>query len=143
MTLASAKRIGAFALAATVLRRRLRRQFTRCRRRADRRHRAGRHGGAGRSQAAGGSVAGEIFVSGSSTVEPISTGVAEAFAAMNPDFKYTVEGPGTGDGFKKFCAGETDISDASRTIKDEEAADCADPASSTSSSRWRSTACPS
>ena len=72
----------------------------------------------------GGAVAGAINVSGSSTVEPISTGVAEAFAAANPDFTYTVEGPGTGDGFKKFCAGETDISDASRKIKDEEAATC-------------------
>ena len=65
-------------------------------------------------------------MSGSSTVEPISTGVAEAFAAANPGFTYTVEGPGTGDGFKKFCAGETDISDASRKIKDEEAKACAD-----------------
>ena len=36
-----------------------------------------------------------------------------------------VEGPGTGDGFKKFCAGETDISNASRAIKESEAADCA------------------
>jgi len=70
-------------------------------------------------------VSGAIIVSGSSTVEPISTGVAEALAAANPDFTYTVEGPGTGDGFKKFCAGETDISDASRAIKDEETADCA------------------
>jgi phosphate transport system substrate-binding protein len=77
------------------------------------------------SASAGGAVTGEINVSGSSTVEPISTGVAEAFAAANPGFTYTVEGPGTGDGFKKFCAGETDISDASRKIKDEEAATCA------------------
>ena len=69
---------------------------------------------------------GAIVVSGSSTVEPISTGVAEAFAAINPDFIYTITGPGTGDGFKTFCAGETDISDASRTIKDEEAKACAD-----------------
>ena len=44
--------------------------------------------------------------------------------AANPGFTYTVEGPGTGDGFKKFCAGETDISDASRKIKDKEAATC-------------------
>jgi phosphate transport system substrate-binding protein len=80
--------------------------------------------GASESAGAGGAVSGEILVSGSSTVEPISTGVAEALAATNPDFKYTVEGPGTGDGFKKFCAGETDISDASRKIKDEEAATC-------------------
>ena len=75
--------------------------------------------------AAAGAVTGSIIVSGSSTVEPISTGVAEALAAANPGFTYTVEGPGTGDGFKKFCAGETDISDASRKIKDEEAAACA------------------
>ncbi len=78
------------------------------------------------SQAAGSGVEGEIFVSGSSTVEPISTAVAEAFAAANAGFAYTVEGPGTGDGFKKFCAGESDISDASRPIKDEEAQACAD-----------------
>jgi phosphate transport system substrate-binding protein len=71
------------------------------------------------------SVSGSINVSGSSTVEPISTGVAELFKEMNPDFNYTIEGPGTGDGFKRFCAGETDISDASRAIKDEEAATCA------------------
>jgi phosphate transport system substrate-binding protein len=76
------------------------------------------------SGGASGAVTGEILVSGSSTVEPISTGVAEALAAHSPDFRYTVEGPGTGDGFKKFCAGDTDISDASRKIKDEEAAIC-------------------
>ena len=45
---------------------------------------------------------------------------------MNPDVRIEVTGPGTGDGFKRFCAGETDISDASRTIKDEEAKLCAD-----------------
>ena len=69
-------------------------------------------------------VSGTIAVSGSSTVEPISTGVAELLKESNPDFNYTIEGPGTGDGFKRFCAGETDISDASRKIKDEEAATC-------------------
>lgn len=71
-----------------------------------------------------GEASGEIFVSGSSTVEPITNAVAEAFAAENPDFQYTVEGLGTGDGFALFCNGETDISDASRAIKDEEAATC-------------------
>lgn len=75
------------------------------------------------SQAAGAAVSGTIAVSGSSTVEPISTGVAEAFKAANPDFNYTIEGPGTGDGFKRFCKGETDISDASRKIKPEGEAD--------------------
>ncbi len=69
-------------------------------------------------------VSGSITVSGSSTVEPISTGVAELLKESNPDFNYTIEGPGTGDGFKRFCAGETDISDASRKIKDAEAEAC-------------------
>ena len=69
---------------------------------------------------ASGAVTGSIVVSGSSTVQPISEAVSEAFKAQNPGFDYTVEGPGTGDGFKKFCAGETDISDASRKIKDDE-----------------------
>ena len=77
------------------------------------------------ASAAAGAVEGTISVSGSSTVEPISTAVAVALKQSNPGFNYTVEGPGTGDGFKRFCAGETDICDASRTIKDEEAAICA------------------
>jgi phosphate transport system substrate-binding protein len=70
--------------------------------------------------------AGEVFVTGSSTVEPISVLVSElADTKSNGGLAVTVEGPGTGDGFKKFCAGEADISDASRKIKDEEAATCA------------------
>lgn len=69
---------------------------------------------------------GEIFVSGSSTVEPITNRVAEVYAEQATDFFYTVEGPGTGDGFALFCNGETDMSDASRPISDEEAAACAD-----------------
>ncbi len=72
----------------------------------------------------GDGLSGEIVVSGSSTVEPITSIVAEDFAAANPDVTYTVDGPGTGDGFVQFCEGETDISDASRAIKDEEAAAC-------------------
>jgi phosphate transport system substrate-binding protein len=83
---------------------------------------AGSESGAPASQ--GTAVSGTITVSGSSTVEPISTGVAELLKESSPDFNYTIEGPGTGDGFKRFCAGETDISDASRKIKDEEAAKC-------------------
>ena len=71
----------------------------------------------------GGEVTGSILVTGSSTVEPISSGVAEAFADANPGFDFTVEGPGTGDGFQKFCAGEADISDASRPIRAEGEAD--------------------
>ena len=68
---------------------------------------------------------GSIFVSGSSTVEPISIAAGDAFADLAPNVAVTVEGPGTGDGFAKFCNGETDISDASRPIKDSEAETCA------------------
>jgi phosphate transport system substrate-binding protein len=72
------------------------------------------------------SLSGEIFVSGSSTVEPISIAAGNAFGDMAPGVAIAVEGPGTGDGFAKFCAGETDISDASRPINEEEQATCAD-----------------
>jgi phosphate transport system substrate-binding protein len=73
----------------------------------------------------GGVVTGEITISGSSTVEPISSAVAGKFSADNPDVNISVEGPGTGDGFALFCEGETDISDASRPIKlDEEEPIC-------------------
>ncbi len=73
-----------------------------------------------------GSLSGEVNISGSSTVEPISIRVAELFEEVAPNVAVTVDGPGTGDGFKLFCAGETDISDASRQIKDSERQDCFD-----------------
>ena len=69
-------------------------------------------------------VSGEINISGSSTVEPISSLAAEAFMTDNGDVTVAVDGPGTGDGFELFCQGETDISDASRAIADEEVAAC-------------------
>ena len=69
-------------------------------------------------------LSGRIAISGSSTVEPISIGVAEKFAEQAPDVDISVDGPGTGDGFELFCKGETDISDASRAISDEEIAAC-------------------
>ena len=71
-------------------------------------------------------VEGEVSVSGSSTVQPISQLVAELFNESNPNVAIAVDGPGTGDGFQLFCAGETDISDASRPISDEEVQLCAD-----------------
>jgi phosphate transport system substrate-binding protein len=71
-------------------------------------------------------VAGSIFVSGSSTVEPVTLIVAEAFHERDPSFGYQVEGPGTGDGFALFCNGETDISNASRPIQPPEAEECAE-----------------
>jgi phosphate transport system substrate-binding protein len=86
-------------------------------------------GGGGEATVAaddGGDGSDEVFVSGSSTVEPITNRVAETFGEQNPDFAYTVEGPGTGDGFALFCNGETDIQDASRAIDEEEVQACAD-----------------
>lgn len=77
-------------------------------------------GGGGGSEA----LSGTVVISGSSTVEPISTRVAEKFQAENPDVAISVDGPGTGDGFELFCNGETDISDASRAIEDDEMAAC-------------------
>lgn len=68
----------------------------------------------------------DVDVSGSSTVEPITIRVAELLEDRNDDVLVNVDGPGTGDGFKLFCAGQTDLSDASRAIKSEEIADCDD-----------------
>ena len=51
------------------------------------------------------SVEGAVDITGSSTVEPLSTLTAEAFGAQNPDVAISVEGPGTGDGFARFCEG--------------------------------------
>ena len=126
MTISTSKRLGAFAFAAAIA-------FGAC-----------SNSGSGPTASTGGAapstgasseasapasqaaVSGEITISGSSTVQPISEGVKEAFNAANPDVAISVDGPGTGDGFKLFCKGETDISDASRKIKDAEAKTCAD-----------------
>ncbi len=70
------------------------------------------------------SISGSIVISGSSTVEPISSVVAEIFNESNPDVAISVDGPGTGDGFELFCNGETDISDASRPIEEDEVKLC-------------------
>ena len=60
---------------------------------------------------------GTVSIDGSSTVFPISEAVAEEFLAVQPRVRVTVGVSGTGGGFKKFLAGETDINDASRPIK--------------------------
>jgi phosphate transport system substrate-binding protein len=70
------------------------------------------------------SLSGSIFVTGSSTVEPITTAVGKLFSDANPGVAIAVEGPGTGDGFAKFCNGEADVSDASRAIKGSEVENC-------------------
>ncbi len=71
-------------------------------------------------------LSGSIDIDGSSTVFPISEGVAEEFAREYSDVQITVGFSGTGGGFEKFCAGETQISDASRPVKDEEIEACAE-----------------
>ncbi|MDQ2649995.1 MAG: substrate-binding domain-containing protein [Actinomycetota bacterium] len=70
-------------------------------------------------------VEGDVTVSGSSTVEPISAAVGEKLLDCS-GIAATVDGPGTGDGFALFCTGDTDIADASRPIKAEEVATCAE-----------------
>jgi len=72
----------------------------------------------------GGGATGTVNISGSSTVEPVSVRVAELLEASGSEAVVNVDGPGTGDGFVLFCNGETDISDASRAIKAEEAEAC-------------------
>lgn len=67
-----------------------------------------------------GSLRGTVSIDGSSTVFPISEAVAEEFLAEQPRVRVTVGVSGTGGGFKKFLAGETDINDASRPIKAKE-----------------------
>ncbi|MFI6162957.1 phosphate ABC transporter substrate-binding protein PstS family protein [Micromonospora haikouensis] len=76
--------------------------------------------------AAGGEaeLTGDVKIDGSSTVGPLSKAAADIYAEEQPKVNVTVGISGTGGGFKKFCAGETDISDASRPIKDEEKAEC-------------------
>jgi len=66
-----------------------------------------------------------VKIDGSSTVFPITEAVAEEFQkAKKQQIKVTVGISGTGGGFKKFCRGETDISDASRPISAKEMKDC-------------------
>ncbi len=71
------------------------------------------------------SVSGSVTVDGSSTVFPITEAVAEEFRNVQGNVRVTVGISGTGGGFEKFCNGETDISDASRPIKQEEIDACA------------------
>jgi len=84
--------------------------------------------GCGEDEAAEGSssssqsqdLTGSIRIDGSSTVYPFAQAAAETFMGQNPGVQISVGQSGTGGGFEKFCAGETDISNASRPIKDDE-----------------------
>jgi phosphate transport system substrate-binding protein len=73
--------------------------------------------GAGTSNPTGAALSGTVTIDGSSTVFPITELVAEEFQIAYPDVRVPVALSGTGGGFKLFCAGDTDINDASRPIK--------------------------
>ena len=81
--------------------------------------------GAGACRGWGGGAARVVSVDGSSTVFPIAEAVAEEYRRVDPAARVTVGVSGTGGGFEKFCAGETDISSASRPIRAAEIEACA------------------
>jgi phosphate transport system substrate-binding protein len=71
-------------------------------------------------------LSGDVRIDGSSTVGPLTEAAAEFFQGENPDVRVTVGISGTGGGFEKFCAGETDANDASREIEPDEEQVCTD-----------------
>ena len=79
---------------------------------------------AGADSGSSGGASGSVAVDGSSTVFPMSNAAAELLNEENPDVQVAVAESGTGGGFEKFCAGQTDISDASRPIEQEEIDAC-------------------
>jgi phosphate transport system substrate-binding protein len=82
-------------------------------------------GEGGDSTPSGSGLAGQVVIDGSSTVFPIQEAIAEEFQAANPAVRVSVGISGTGGGFKRFCAGEIDLADASRPIKQSEIDACA------------------
>jgi phosphate transport system substrate-binding protein len=80
--------------------------------------------GSGERAGGEGELGGQVQVDGSSTVYPVAVAVAEEFQIENRGVRVTVGFSGTGGGFKRFCAGEIDISDASREISEAERAAC-------------------
>ena len=78
----------------------------------------------GGSADGGSQLSGTINIDGSSTVAPLSEAAAELFQEQNSGVRVTVGTSGTGGGFEKFCAGETDISNASRAIEADETKAC-------------------
>jgi phosphate transport system substrate-binding protein len=81
--------------------------------------------GCGGGDSESGGIGGRVEIDGSSTVAPLTILAAEEYQIVNNDARITVGISGTGGGFERFCRGETDLSNASRPIKDEEAAECA------------------
>jgi phosphate transport system substrate-binding protein len=93
---------------------------------------AGGGGGGGSAETTGGgeeqrdfsNLSGSIRIDGSSTVQPFAQAAAELFNEQASGVRITVGGAGTGDGFERFCRGETQISNASRAIEDDEREAC-------------------
>jgi phosphate transport system substrate-binding protein len=81
-------------------------------------------GGETTAASAGSDLSGRIQADGSSTVGPFATAAAERFQQENPNVQVTVGVSGTGGGFERFCRGETDLSNASREIEEDEAGTC-------------------
>jgi phosphate transport system substrate-binding protein len=81
-------------------------------------------GGGSSDGGSGDGLSGTIQADGSSTVGPFTTKAAEDFGKAEPDVRITVGISGTGGGFERFCRGETDMSNASRPIDEEEVAEC-------------------
>jgi phosphate transport system substrate-binding protein len=81
---------------------------------------------AGAGDDSGEQLSGRIVADGSSTVGPFTTSAAERFQRRHSGVQVTVGISGTGGGFSRFCRGETDLSNASRPIKDEEEQECED-----------------
>ncbi|MGR3765035.1 PstS family phosphate ABC transporter substrate-binding protein [Rossellomorea sp. NS-SX7] len=77
-------------------------------------------GAGGGAESNGEQLSGTVKVDGSSTVAPIAEAINEEYAGVQPDVKVSIGVSGSGGGFEKFIAGETDLSNASRPIKDEE-----------------------
>jgi phosphate transport system substrate-binding protein len=80
----------------------------------------------GTGEGGGEQLSGPVVIDGSSTVKPLTATAGELFMEANKGVQVTVATSGTGGGFKKFCAGETDISNASRAISEAEKKLCAD-----------------
>lgn len=76
------------------------------------------------AEGAAGGLTGTVVTDGSSTVAPLTDAAADLFAGVEPDVDVVVTITGTSAGFRAFCDGETDISNASRAISDEEIAAC-------------------
>jgi phosphate transport system substrate-binding protein len=83
-------------------------------------------GGSGEASGGGQNLSGNIRIDGSSTVAPLSEAAAELFRQQNQGVQVAVGTSGTGGGFERFCRGETDISDASRQIEEDEEQACAE-----------------